>query len=70
MVLSAWNKEQAELLRRIHLAGGTSPVDECQGPALDALIETGFVRLQDGDRVALTAAGRARVREFRSRKPF
>ena len=69
-MISPWNKEQAELLRRIDLAGGTSPVDECQGSALDALIAAGFVRLQDGDRVVLTVAGRARAREFRSRKPF
>ena len=63
---TAWNKEQAELLRRIALAGGSCAVDECQGAALDALIAVGFVREQGGDRVALTVAGLARARELRS----
>jgi hypothetical protein len=43
-VPSVWNKEQAELLRRIALAGNSCAADECQGSALDALIEVGFVR--------------------------
>ena len=63
---TAWNKEQAELLRRIALAEGSCAADECQGAALDALIGTGFVRMQS-DRVALTDAGLARARELRSR---
>jgi hypothetical protein len=67
---TAWNKEQAELLRRIALAGGECIADECDGPALEALIKTGFVRLHNADRVALTAAGLSRVRALRSRKPF
>jgi hypothetical protein len=65
-VPTAWNKEQAELLRRIALAGGSCPADECQGAALDALIAVGFVKEQGGDRVALTDAGLARARELRS----
>ena len=71
-VLLGWNKEQAELLRRIALAGGSVAVDDCPRPALEALISTGFVRMQGGDRVALTDAGLARARELRSshrRKP-
>jgi len=64
-VPTCWNKEQAELLRRIALAGGSCAADECQGEALDALIEVGFVRVQAGDRVALTDAGLARARELR-----
>ena len=67
---TAWNKEQAQLLRRIALAGGGCLADECQGPALDALIATGFVLFQYGDRVALTDAGWARARALRSRRPF
>jgi hypothetical protein len=67
---TAWNKEQAQLLRRIALAGGGCLAEQCQGPALDALIATGFVQLQYGDRVALTDAGWARARALRSRKPF
>ena len=67
---TTWNKEQAELLRRIALAGGRCLVDDCQGPALDALIGTGFVRLQGSDYVALTDAGLARARQLRSRRPF
>ena len=65
-MVTAWNKEQAELLRRIALAGGSCAVEECQGAALDALIESGFVREESGDRVALTDAGLARARELRS----
>ena len=65
-VVTSWNKEQAELLRRIALAGGSCAADECQGAALDALIGTGFVRLQGGDRVVLTDAGLARARELHS----
>ena len=60
-----WNKEQAELLRRIALAGGSCAADECQGAALDALIKVGFVRVRGADRVALTDAGLARARELR-----
>jgi hypothetical protein len=60
-----WNKEQADLLRRIALAGGSCAAHECQGTALDALIEAGFVRDQAGDRVALTDAGLERARELR-----
>ena len=45
-VATAWNKEQAELLRSIALAGGIYDADECQGPTLDALIETGFATVQ------------------------
>jgi hypothetical protein len=67
---AAWNKEQAELLRRIALAGGRCPAEKCQGAALDALIATGFARFQDGDQVVLTDAGLARARELRSRRPF
>jgi hypothetical protein len=59
-----WNKEQADLLRRIALAGGSCATDECQAEALDALIKAGFVREQT-DRVALTNAGLARARELR-----
>jgi hypothetical protein len=65
-VVTSWNKEQAELLRRIALTGGSCAADECQGTALDALIETGFVKVQAGDRVALTDAGVTRARELRS----
>ena len=67
---SAWNKEQAELLRRIALAGGRRPAEECLGSALDALIGAGFVRFESGDQVVLTEAGLARARELRSRRPF
>ena len=35
-VPTAWNKEQAELLRRIALAGGSCAADECRGAAFDA----------------------------------
>jgi hypothetical protein len=61
-----WDKEQAELLRRIALAGGSCDAEPCQGATLDALVEAGFVREQAGDRVALTNAGLARARELRS----
>jgi hypothetical protein len=44
--------------------------EECQGPVLDALIATGFVRMQYGDRLALTDAGWARARALRLRRPF
>ena len=70
MMPATWNKEQAELLRRIALAGGRCLADECQGSALDALIATGFVRVLHGAQVALTDAGLARARELRSRRPF
>ena len=60
-----WNKEQADLLRRIALAGGSCAADECQGAALDALIKVGFVTLRAADRVALTDAGLARDWELR-----
>ena len=60
-----WNKEQADLLRRIALAGGSFAADECQGEPLDALINAGFVRDQATGRVALTNAGLARARELR-----
>jgi hypothetical protein len=46
-------KEQAQLLRRIALAGGRCLAEECHGPALEALIATGFVQLQYGDCLAL-----------------
>ena len=62
---TCWNKEQAELLRRIALAGGSCAADECQGAALDALTEVGFVTVRAADRVALTDAGLARARELR-----
>jgi hypothetical protein len=65
---TCWNKEQAELLRRIALAGGSCAVDECQGAALDALIKVGFVTPRAADRVALTDAGLARARELRSNR--
>ncbi|GEP62208.1 hypothetical protein [Reyranella soli] len=68
--MAAWNKEQADLLRRIALADGSFPIEECLGSALDALIEAGFVRLQGADRVALTDNGLARSRQLRRRKPF
>ena len=61
---TSWNKEQAELLRGIALAWGSCAVGECQGAALDALIEVGFVREQAGPRVTLTDAGLARAREL------
>ena len=51
---TCWDKEQAELLRRIALAGGSCAADECQGAALDALIKVGFVT----------------VRARRSRRPY
>jgi hypothetical protein len=38
---TAWNKEQAQLLRRIALAGGGCPAEQCQGPALDAFDRDG-----------------------------
>jgi len=63
-VPTGWNKEQAELLRRIALAGGSSAADECDLAALDALIEAGFATVQAGDRVVLTDAGLARAREL------
>jgi hypothetical protein len=59
-----WNKEQADLLRHIALAGGSCAADECQAEALDALMKAGFVTEQ-ADRVALTNAGLARARELR-----
>jgi hypothetical protein len=62
---TCWNKEQAELLRRIALAGGSCAADECQGAPLDALIKVGFVTVRGADRVALTDAGLARARELR-----
>ena len=62
---TAWNKGQAELLRRIALAGGSSAANECELVALDALIEAGFATVQAGDRVVLTDAGLARARELR-----
>ena len=64
-----WDKEQADLLRRIALAGGSCFVEECQGWTVDALIAAGFVRLQSNDRVALTDAGLERARELRSPRP-
>jgi hypothetical protein len=64
-----WNKEQAELLRRIALAGGSCAADECELTALQALINADFVRQRAGGRVALTDAGLARARELRS-SPF
>jgi hypothetical protein len=68
--MAAWNKDQAELLRRIALADGTYPVDDCNGPALDALVAAGFVRLGASDRVALTDSGVERARELRRKRPF
>jgi hypothetical protein len=68
-VLTPWNKEQAELLRRIALAGGSCAAGECQGTSLDALIGAGFVTVQAGNRVALTDAGFARARELRFGRP-
>ena len=69
--MAAWNKDQAELLRRIALADGTYPVDDCNGPALDALVAAGFVRLganhrfrPDGCRVGSAA------RDLRRKRPF
>jgi hypothetical protein len=67
---ASWNKEQAELLRRIALAGGKYRADECRGPALEALVETGFVRFQGSNGVVLTDAGVARARQLRSRRPY
>jgi len=67
---TAWNKEQAQLLHRIALAGGACLADECQDPAVDALISAGFVLLQYDDRVALTDAVWAHARALRSRRPF
>jgi hypothetical protein len=61
-----WNKEQAELLRWLALAGGSATASECQGEALDALIKVGFVTVQSSDRVALTDRGLARSRELRA----
>ena len=68
--MAAWNKDQAELLRRIALADGTYLVDDCNGPALDALLAAGFVRLEANDGVALTDAGLERARELRRKRPF
>jgi hypothetical protein len=65
-MLTPWGKEQAELLRRIALSGGSCAADECETTALNALIDADFVREQAGDRVALTDAGLARARELRS----
>ena len=62
--VTGWTKDQAELLRRIALAGGSYAADECQGAALDALVEAGFVTLQAGDRIALTDAGLARASQL------
>ncbi|GEP53892.1 hypothetical protein [Reyranella soli] len=64
-VLTGWNKEQAGLLRRVALAGGSCAVDECQWATLEALISAGFARMEYGERVALTDAGLARARELR-----
>jgi hypothetical protein len=66
-VATAWNKEQADLLHRIALAGGSCDESKCQGPALDGLTEAGFATLQTAGRVALTDAGLARARELRPR---
>lgn len=59
-----WNKEQAELLRRLASAGGSGAASECDGFALDALIEARFVTVQSDDRVILTDLGLARAREL------
>ena len=64
-VIIGWNKEQADLLRRIALAGGSCAAGECQHAVLEALIANDFVRMEGGDRVALTDAGLARARELR-----
>ena len=66
--MNAWNRDQAELLRRLALAGGSGLADECQGAALDALIASDFLRLQGADLVVLTAAGWARARAWRNSK--
>ena len=62
---TAWNKEQAELLRGIALAGGIYDADKCQGTTVDALIEAGFATMEPTGRVTLTDAGLARARELR-----
>jgi hypothetical protein len=64
-VVTAWNKEQAKLLRRIALAGGSCEEDKCRGPALDGLIEAGFATVQTAGHAALTKTGLARARELR-----
>ena len=61
---TCWDKEQAELLRRIALAGGSCAIGECQGSALDALVAVGFVTVQAANRVAITDGGLARAREL------
>ena len=61
---TAWNKEQAKLLRSIALAGGICDADECEGPTLNALIEAGFITMQAVGRVVLTDAGLARARQL------
>jgi|EndMetStandDraft_8_1072994.scaffolds.fasta_scaffold51442_2 hypothetical protein len=63
---TGWNKEQADLLRRIALAGGSYAAEECQRGVLEALISANFVRLDGPERVALTEAGLARAGELRS----
>jgi hypothetical protein len=67
-VAASWNEQQAKLLRWLALAGGSCAASECQGEALNALIEVGFVTVQSGDRVALTDLGLARARELRPDK--
>ena len=63
---TSWNKEQAELLRHIALAGGRCAAEECQGAALDALVKVGFVRPQGGDRTReLRSGGRRDLRHHR-----
>jgi hypothetical protein len=64
-VATAWNKEQADLLRGIALAGGSCDADVCQCPALYGLINAGFIKVQAAGRAALTDAGLARARELR-----
>jgi hypothetical protein len=61
-----WNKEQAELLRWLALAGGSASASECQEEALDALIKVGFVVARDSNQVLLTDLGLARSRELRA----
>jgi hypothetical protein len=63
-MIAVWNKEQADLLRYIALAGGRSDADQCQHLPLGALIEAGFVMVQADGLVALTDAGLERALEL------
>jgi hypothetical protein len=57
-VATAWNKEQAELLRRIAVARGSCDAD--QGQALDGSSEAGFSTVQTA------GAWRLRMQDWRA----